>query len=104
VIRKWNCICILMSALLASATPSHALSIQDRLSAWSVASDAERLQVSRVLALVASQGLSRFDEDFFQSCIDFASTQSTLQPKKIGEIGAMCVAMYFKVSEQHLPP
>jgi hypothetical protein len=45
-----------------------------------------------------------FNEDFFQSCIDFASRQSTLQPKKIGEIGTMCVTMYFKLSEQNLRP
>jgi len=68
------------------------------------ASDAERLEVSRVLSLVASHGLSQFNEDFFQSCIDFASRQSTLQPKKIGEIGAMCVTMYFKLSEQNSRP
>jgi hypothetical protein len=102
--RKWNFLSALISAWLASATASHALSIQDTLSAWPDASDAERLQVSRVLAVVASQGLSHLNEDFFQSCIDFASTQSTLQPKKIGEIGAMCVAMYFKVSEQRSRP
>jgi hypothetical protein len=103
VIRKWNFVLVLISACL-SATSSHALSLQDRLGAWAVASDAERLEVSRVLALVASQGLSQFNEEFFQSCIGFASTQSTLQPKKIGEIGAMCVLMYLKVSEQHLRP
>jgi hypothetical protein len=40
----------------------------------------------------------------FQSCIDFASRQSTLQPKKIGEIGTMWVTMYFKLSEQNLRP
>jgi hypothetical protein len=102
MLKKWNSFAILMSVCLTSATSSHALSLQDRLSAWSGASDDERLEVSRVLSVVASQGLSRFDEDFFQSCIDFASTQSTLQPKKIGEIGAMCVAMYFKVSKQNL--
>jgi len=104
VIRKWNFVLILVSACLVSATSSHALSLQDRLGAWVDASDAERLEVSRVLALVASQGLSQFNEEFFQSCIEFASTQSTLQPKKIGEIGAMCVVMYFKVSEQHFQP
>ncbi len=100
MIRKWNFVLILVSACLATATSSHALSLQDRLSAWADASDDERLEVSRVLALVASQGLSHLNEEFFQSCIDFASTQSTLQPKKIGEIGAMCVVMYLKVSEQ----
>jgi hypothetical protein len=104
MLKKWNSFAILMSVCLTSATSSHALSLQDRLSAWSGASDDERLEVSRVLSVVASQGLSRFNEDFFQSCIDFASTQSTLQPKKIGEIGAMCVAMYFKVSKQNLQP
>jgi hypothetical protein len=104
VIRKWNFVPLIMSACLVSATSSHALSLQDRLSAWADASDAERLEVSRVLALVASQGLARFDEEFFQSCVDFASRQSTLQPKKIGEIGAMCVVMYLKVSEQKLQP
>jgi hypothetical protein len=103
--RKWNFGLTMVSACIAcaclvSATPSHALSLQDSLSAWTDASDAERQKVSRVLTLVASQGLSRFDEEFFESCIDFASTQSTLQSKKIGEIGAMCVAMYLKVSEQ----
>jgi hypothetical protein len=103
VIGKWNFIAI-FAACLVSATPGNALSIQDRLSAWADATDAERLQVSRVLALVASQGLSQFNEDFFQSCMDFASRQSTLQPKKIGEIGTMCVGMYFKLSEQNLRP
>ena len=104
MIKKWNFFAILMSACLASAASSHALSLQDKLSAWPGASDDERLEVSRVLSVVASQGLSQFDEEFFQNCIDFASMQSTLQPKKIGEIGAMCVAMYFKVSEQNLRP
>jgi hypothetical protein len=104
VIRKWNFVPIVVSACLVSATSSHALSLQDRLSAWAGASDAERLEVSRVLALVASQGLAHFDEEFFQSCIDFASTQSTLQPRKIGEIGAMCVAKYLKLSEQKFRP
>jgi hypothetical protein len=104
VIKKWNFFAILMSACLASATSSEALSLQDKLSAWPYASDDERLEVSRVLSVVASQGLSQFNEDFFQSCIDFASTQSTLQLKKIGEIGAMCVAMYSKVSEQNWRP
>jgi hypothetical protein len=104
VIKNWNFFAILVSACFASAASCHALSLQDRLSAWPSASDDERLEVSRVLSVVASQGLSQFNEDFFQSCIDFASTQSTLQPKKIGEIGAMCVVMYFKVSEQHLRP
>jgi len=102
--KKWNFFAILMSAFVASATSSHALSLQDRLSAWPDASDDERLEVSRVLSVVASQGLSQFDEEFFQNCIDFASMQSTLQPKKIGEIGSMCVAMYFKVSDQRLRP
>jgi hypothetical protein len=88
--------------LVWSTTSSHALSLQDKLSAWADASDAERLEVSRVLSLIASQGLSQFNEDFFQSCIDFASRQSTLQPKKIAEIGTMCVTMYFKLSEQNL--
>jgi hypothetical protein len=98
--RKWNFVLILISACLVCATPSHALSLQDRLSAWADASDAERQQVSRVLTLVASQGLSHFNEEFFESCIDFASSQSTLQSKKIGEIGAMCVVMYLRVSER----
>jgi hypothetical protein len=104
VIRKWNSIPLLVSACLVSATSCHALSLQDKLSAWADASDVERVELSRVLVLVASQGLSQFNEDFFQSCIDFASRQTTLQPKKIGEIGAMCVAMYFKLSEQNLRP
>jgi hypothetical protein len=103
MIKKWNFVLILISACLAT-TSGPAVSLQDRLGAWVDASDAERLEVSRVLALVASQGLSQFNEEFFQSCIEFASTQSTLQPKKIGEIGAMCVVMYFKVSEQHFQP
>jgi hypothetical protein len=105
VIKKWNLGAIFfVSACLFSAMSSHALSLHDKLSAWADASDAERLAVSRVLALVASQGLFHLNEDFFQSCIDSASTQSTFQPKKIGEIGAMCVAIYFKVSEQNLRP
>ena len=102
MIKKWNFFPILMSACLASITSSHALSLQDKLSAWPGASEDERLEVSRVLSVVASQGLSQFNEEFFQNCIEFASMQSTLQPKKIGEIGAMCVSMYFKVSEQNL--
>src|SRR5262249_48305518 len=65
----------LVCACLASATPSHALSLQDKLSAWVDASDAERQRVSRVLTLVASGGLSHFNEEFFESCIDFASSQ-----------------------------
>jgi hypothetical protein len=103
VSKRWNFFAIL-SACLGSAVPSHALSLQDKLSAWPSASYDERLEVSRVLSVVASQGLSQFNEYFFQSCIDFASKQSTLQPKKIGEIGSMCVAMYFRVSEQNLRP
>jgi hypothetical protein len=63
-----------------------------------------RVELSRVLAVVASQGLAQFNEDFFQNYIDFASRQSTLQPKKIGEIGTMCVTMYYKLSEQNLRP
>ena len=102
--RMWYFVPIVVSAYLVSGTSSHALSLQDKLSAWEDASLAERLEVSRVLAVVASQGLSQFNEDFFQSCIDFASRQSTLQPKKIGEIGTMCVAMYFRVSEQNFRP
>ena len=102
--RMWNFVPIVVSAYLLSGTSSHALSLQDKLSAWGDASESERLEVSRVLAVVASQGLSQFNEDFFQSCIDFASRQLTLQPKKIGEIGTMCVAMYFRVSEQNLRP
>jgi len=86
----WNFVPIFVSACLVSTTSSHALSPQDKLSAWADASDAERLEVSLVLSLVASQGLSQFNEEFFQSCIDFASRQSTLQPKKIAEIGTMC--------------
>jgi hypothetical protein len=104
VIKTWNFFAILACACLVGATSSYALSLQDKLSAWPDASDTERLEVSRVLAVVASQGLSQFNEDFFQSCITFASTQSALQPKKIGEIGSMCVAMYFRVSEQNLRP
>jgi hypothetical protein len=100
----WNFVPIVVSAYLVYGTSSHALSLQDKLSAWGDASFAERLEVSRVLAVVASQGLSQFNEDFFQSCMDFASRQSTLQPKKIGEIGTMCVAMYFRVSEQNFRP
>jgi hypothetical protein len=100
----WNFVPIVVSAYLLSGTSSHALSLQDKLSAWEDASLAERLEVSRVLAVVASHGLSQFNEDFFQSCIDFASRQSTVQPKKIAEIGTMCVAMYFRVSEQTLRP
>jgi hypothetical protein len=103
VSKKWNFFAVL-SACLVTATTSHALSLQDKLSAWPGASNDERLEVSRVLSVVASQGLSQFNEDFFQSCIDFASTQSTLQPRKIGEIGAMCVAMYLKVSEHNPRP
>jgi len=102
--RKWNFVPIVVAACLLSATPSHALSLQDRLSAWADASDAERQKVSRVLTLVASQGLSHFNEEFFASCIDFASSQSALQSKKIGEVGAMCVTMYLRVSEQTSRP
>ena len=104
VMRKWNFVPIFASACLLSATPSHALSLQDKLSAWVDASDAERQRVSRVLTLVASQGLPHFNEEFFESCIDFASSQSALQSKKIGEIGAMCVTMYLRVSERTSRP
>ena len=41
---------------------------------------------------MASQGLPNLNEEFFESCIDFASAQPELQSKKISEIGAMCVA------------
>src|SRR5437870_6840132 len=103
--RKWNFVApAVLAACLVSSMPSCALSLQDRLSAWVDAPDSERLVVARALTLVASQGLSNFNEEFFESCIDFASTQSALRSKKIGEIGSMCVAMYFKVSQDNLRP
>ncbi len=102
--RKWNFVVPVLLAACVSSTPSYALSLQDSLSAWPDAPDSERLVVARALTLVASQGLSHFDEEYFESCIDFASRQSALHSKKIGEIGSMCVAMYFKVSQDNLRP
>ena len=103
--RKWNFVVpALLATCLISSTPTYALSLQDSLSAWTDAPDSERLVVARALTIVASQGLSQFTEDFFESCIDFASRQSALHSKKIGEIGSMCVAMYFKVSQDNLRP
>ena len=102
--RKWNFVVPVLLAACVSGTPTYALSLQDSLSAWTDAPDSERLVVARALTLVASQGLSNFNEEFFESCIDFASTQSALRSKKIGEIGSMCVAMYFKVSQDNLRP
>jgi hypothetical protein len=103
--RKGNFVApALLAACLVSSMPSYALSLQDSLSAWADAPDSERLVVARALTIVASQGLSQFTEDFFESCIDFASRQSALRSKTIGEIGSMCVSMYFKVSKDTLRP
>jgi hypothetical protein len=79
-------------------------SLQDKLSAWSEAAEDERLIVARALTVVASQGLPSLNEEFFESCIDFASAQPELQPKKIGEIGSMCVVMHLRFSDRKLRP
>jgi len=84
---------ILVSACLTFSTPGYALSLQDTLTAWADASENDRLKVARTLAIIASQGLPYLDEQFFEDCIQFASTHTTLQTKKIGEIGSLCVAM-----------
>jgi len=102
--RNWNSLVLILIACVVSSTPSYALSLQDRLSAWAYAPDSERLGLARTLTLVASQGVPHLNEEFFESCIDFASAQPELQSKKIGEIGSMCVSMYFKVSEENLRP
>jgi hypothetical protein len=81
------------------ATP---LSLQDKLSAWPDASDAERVELSRVLALVASQGLSNSTKTFLK--LHRFSVQAINAAKEIGEIGAMCVTIYFNISEQNLRP
>src|SRR5262245_9385732 len=87
-----------LAACLAASTPGYALSLQDKLTAWADASEDERLVVARALTLVASQGLSQLDETFFEDCIEFASKQTSLQSKRIGEVGAMCVAMHTRFS------
>ena len=104
MMRKWNLGSVILALALMMAPPAHALSLQDKLSAWADASDLERLTIARALAIVASQGLSHLNEEFFESCIDFASTQTALQSRRIGEIGSMCVAMHFRLSEQILRP
>jgi hypothetical protein len=98
LMRKWNSAAALLAGCLVSSTTSFALSLQDRLSAWAAAPEDERLVVARALTLVASQGLPDLNEEFFESCIEFASAQPELQSKKIGEIGSMCVAMHFRFS------
>ena len=102
--RKWNFVAAVLAGSLVSSTTTFALSQQDKLSAWSEAAEDERLMVARDLTVVASQGLPSLNEEFFESCIDFASAQPELQSKKIGEIGSMCVVMYFKVSQENLRP
>src|SRR3954447_2579260 len=102
--RKRNFFPALLAGLLTSSTTSFALSLQDRLSAWSEAAEDERLIVARALTVVASQGLPSLNEEFFESCIDFASAQPELQSRKISEIGSMCVAMHLKFSDRSLRP
>jgi hypothetical protein len=102
--RKLNFAAAAIAACLASTTSGYALSLQDKLTAWTDASADERLTIARALSVVASQGLPQLDEDFFASCIDFASTQTSLRSKKIGEIGSMCVAMRLRISGQLLQP
>ena len=101
---KWTFVGVIISTCFASTTPGHALSLQDKLTAWTDASDDERLKIARALSILASQGLPQLDEDFFESCIDFASMQTSLRSKRIGEIGSMCVAMHFKLSKRVLRP
>jgi hypothetical protein len=102
--RKWNFVAAVLVGSLVSSTTSFALSLQDKLSAWSDAPEDERLTVARALTLVASQGLPNLNEEFFESCIDFASAQPELQSKKISEIGSMCVAMHLRFSGRNLRP
>jgi hypothetical protein len=97
--RKWNFVAAVFAGSLVANTPSFALSLQDNLSAWSAAAEDERLIVARALTEVASQGLPNLDEEFFESCIDFASAQPELQSKKLGEIGSMCVVMHLRFSK-----
>ena len=79
--RKWNFVAAVLAGSLVSSTTSFALSLQDKLSAWSEAPEDERLIVARALTVVASQGLPSLNEEFFESCIDFASAQPELQSK-----------------------
>jgi hypothetical protein len=102
--RKWNFVAAVLAGSLVSSTTSFALSLQDKLSAWSEAAEDERLIVARALTVVASQGLPSLNEEFFESCIDFASAQPELQSKKIGEIGSMCVVMHLRFSDRNLRP
>ena len=96
--RRWNFAGLVLAACLAVSTPGYTLSLQDKLAAWTDASNDERLVVARALTLMASQGLSQLDEAFFGECIEFASKQTSLQSKRIGEVGAMCVAMHMRFS------
>jgi len=98
--RTRNFAGLILAVCLAASTPGYALSLQDKLTAWADASDDERLVVARALTLMASQGLSQLDAEFFEGCIDFASKQTSLQSKRIGEVGAMCVAMHLRFSAQ----
>ena len=98
--RRWNFGVITVAIWLSLCSTSSALSLQDNMGAWSNASEDERSTVARLLTVVASQGLPQLDEEFFASCIDFASTQAVLQSRKIGEIGSMCVQMHLRFSRR----
>jgi hypothetical protein len=102
--QKWSFVAAVLAGALVSSTSSLALSLQDHLSAWAGAPEDERLVVARALTVVASQGLPNLNEEFFQSCIDFASAQPELQSKRISEIGSMCVAMHLRFSGRNLRP
>jgi hypothetical protein len=105
VVRKLKfCGVTIAVAWISLCSSSYALSLQDTLRAWPAASDAERYTVARLLAVVASQGLPQLDEEFFESCISFASMQTLLQSKKISEVGAMCVDMHMRISTRDLRP
>jgi len=91
-------------AWISLCSSSHALSLQDTLRAWANASESERFTMARLLTIIASQGLPQLNEEFFESCIEFASTQAQLQSKKISEVGAMCVDMHMRISSRDLHP
>jgi hypothetical protein len=84
---------LLVGALLTIGSSGQASTRSPTIADWLCAGPAERAVMAGVLSLVAGQGLSEHDEDFFVRCIDEVAEDARAPDRTIGEVAAGCTMM-----------
>ena len=84
---------LLVGALLTIGNSGQASTRSPTIADWLCAGPTERAVMAGVLSLVAGQGLSEHDEDFFVRCIDEVAEDVRAVDRTIGEVAAGCTMM-----------